>query len=206
MLMVLLCGAIQSLTAQNAKQVFSSSETPIVYLGVDFTLAKLIDATEPALDVRDKSYPAINDLIVSEQKKYDLAAAFHKTSMDNDLSMVTKRNAKINAEEIKSNNQGDYNRLKEDDINKLVAGWDFADKKGVGLIIVMEGMSKAKKGASMWVTLVDMGANKVLMTERMEGETGIAFGFRNYWANPIKGVINEIEKKKYNSWKAKYGG
>lgn len=206
MLMVLLCGAIQNLTAQNAKQVFSSSETPIVYLGVDFTLAKLIDATEPALDVRDKSYPAINDLIVSEQKKYDLAAAFHKTSMDNDLSMVTKRNAKINVEEIKSNNQGDYNRLKEDDINKLVAGWDFADKKGVGLIIVMEGMSKAKKGASMWVTLVDMGANKVLMTERMEGETGIAFGFRNYWANPIKGVINEIEKKKYNSWKARYGG
>ena len=206
MLMVLLCGAIQNLTAQNAKQVFSSSETPIVYLGVDFTLAKLIDATEPALDVRDKSYPAINDLIVSEQKKYDLAAAFHKTSMDNDLSMVTKRNAKINAEEIKSNNQGDYNRLKEDDINKLVAGWDFADKNGVGLIIVMEGMSKAKKGASMWVTLVDMGANKVLMTERMEGETGIAFGFRNYWANPIKDVINEIEKKKYNSWKAKYGG
>jgi hypothetical protein len=103
----------------NAKQVFSSSETPIVYLGVDFTLAKLIDATEPALDVRDKSYPAINDLIVSEQKKYDLAAAFHKTSMDNDLSMVTKRNAKINAEEIKSNNQGDYNRLKEDDITSL---------------------------------------------------------------------------------------
>jgi hypothetical protein len=54
MLMVLLCGAMQNLTAQNAKQVFSSSEAPIVYLGVDFTLAKLIDATEPALDVRDK--------------------------------------------------------------------------------------------------------------------------------------------------------
>ena len=206
MLMVLLCGAVQNLTAQNAKQVFSSSETPIVYLGVDFTLAKLIDATEPALDVRDKSYPAINDLIVSEQKKYDLAAAFHKTSMDNDLSMVTKRNAKINVEEIKSNNQGDYNRLKEDDINKLVAGWDFADKKGVGLIIVMEGMSKAKKGASMRVTLVDKVAKKYLMTERMEGKTGMAFGFRNYWANPIKDVIEEVEKRKYNSWKAKYGG
>src|SRR5829696_9245178 len=120
MLMVLLCGAMQQLTAQDAKQVFSSSETPIVYPGVDFTLAKLIDATESALEVRDRSYPAINDLIVSEQKKYDWAAAFHKASKNNDLSIVTKRNAKINAEEIKSTNPGDYSRLKEDDINSLV--------------------------------------------------------------------------------------
>jgi hypothetical protein len=204
-LLLFLCGSLQSVMAQTAKDVFSSSETPVYYLGVDFTLAKLIDAPESAIDVRDRNYPAINDLIVNEPKKYDLASAFHKGSIDHDLSLVAKRNAKINAEEIKSTNTADFNRLKEEDIKKLVQNWDFSGKKGVGLLIVMEGMSKARKAASMWVTLVDMASKKVLMTERMEGKTGMAFGFRNFWANPIKDVIEDIEKKKYNAWKSKYG-
>ncbi|MEO6548351.1 MAG: hypothetical protein ABIN94_10140 [Ferruginibacter sp.] len=201
-----LLGIAQHITAQTAKDVFNSSETPVFYLGVDFTLAKLIDAPESPLDVRDRNFPAINDLIVNEPKKYDLAGAFHKSNIDHDLSMVAKRNAKINAEEIKSTNTSDYSRLKEDDISKLVKGFDYNGKKGVGLLFVMEGMSKGNKGASMWVTLIDMGAKKVLMTERMVGKTGMAFGFRNYWANPIRDVIEDVEKKKYKEWKSKYGG
>lgn len=199
-------GLTQSATAQNLKDVFNSSETSVFYLGVDFTLAKLIDASEIATDVRDRNYPAINDLIVNEPKKYDLAGAFHKSNIDHDLGMVAKRNLKINTEEIKSTNSADYNRLKEDDIKKLVSGFDYAGKKGVGLLFVVEGMSKAKKGAAIWVTLVDMGSRKLLMTERMEGKTGMAFGFRNFWANPIRDIIEDIEKKKFSEWKAKYGG
>ena len=206
MVLLFLSGAFQNLMAQTVKDVFNSSETPIFYLGVDFTLAKLIDAPEMALDVRDRNYPAINAQLVNEPKKYDLAAAFHKSNIDHDLSMVEKRNAKINAEEIKSSNSADYSRLMDGDITKLVKSWDFAGKKGVGLMFVVEGMSKQRKGASMWVTLVDMGSKKVLMTERVEGKTSIGFGFRNYWLNPIRDVINDIEKKYYNNWKSKYGG
>lgn len=203
-LFVLLFSAFQ-LKAQSLKDVFNSSETPVFYLGVDYTLARIIDATELASDMRDRHFPAINDLIVNEPKKYDLAAAFHKSSIEHDLSFVAKRNAKINTEEIKSTNSADYNRLKEDDIKKLVKGFDFGGKKGIGLLLVVDGMSKAKKGAGVWVTLIDMGAKKVLMTELVEGKTGIGFGFRNYWANPLRDVIDDIEKSKYKEWKAKYG-
>jgi hypothetical protein len=66
-------------------------------------------------------------------------------------------------------------------------------------------MSKSDKGAAMWVTLIDMKAKKVLMTERLEGKTSMGFGFRNYWAIPVHSVLEEIEKKKYKEWKAKYG-
>ncbi|MBC7887771.1 MAG: hypothetical protein H7Z13_07760 [Ferruginibacter sp.] len=194
----------QQLAAQSLKDVFNSSETGVFYLGVDFTLARLIDATETASDIRDRSFPAINDLIVNEPKKYDLAGAFHKSNIDHDLAPVAKRNAKINAEAIKSTSSTDYDRLKEEDISKLVKGFDFGGKKGVGLLFVVDGMSKAKKGAGIWVTLIDMGAKKVLMTERLEGKA-MGFGFRNYWAGSIKDVIEDIDKKKYKEWKAKYG-
>ena len=203
---LLLFISAKPIAAQTLKDVFNSSETSLFYLGVDFTQARLIDAPELASDIRDRHYPAINDLIVNEPKKYDLAAAFHKSNIDHDLSFVAKRNAKINTEEIKSTNSADYNRLKEEDIRKLVKEFDFGGKKGIGLLMVVDGMSKAKKAAGVWVILIDMGSKKVLMTELVEGKTGMAFGFRNYWANPIKDVIDEVEKKKYNSWKAKYGG
>ena len=201
-----LLGTTQPLFSQSLKEVFNSTETPVFYLGVDFTLARLIDAPEVASDIRDRQYPAINDLIVNESKKYDLAGAFHKSNIEHDLGLVAKRNAKINTEEIKSTNSADYNRLKEEDITKLVKGFDFEGKKGVGLLFVADGMSKGKKSEGLWVTLIDMAAKKVLMTERMEGKTGMAFGFRNYWATPIRAVIDDIEKKKYKEWKSKYGG
>ncbi len=202
---LLLFNMAQPVGAQSLKDVFSSSETPVFYLGADFTLARLIDIPENATDIRDRNYPAINDVIVNEPKKYDLAGAFHKSNIDHDLSLVAKRNAKINTEEMKSTATSDYDRLKEDDINKLVKGFDFGGKKGIGLLFVVDGMSKARKSAGIWVTLIDMGAKKMLMTERMQGEPG-GFGFRNYWAGSFRKVIEEIEKRKYKDWKAKYGG
>jgi len=194
-------------SAQSLKEVFSSSETPLFYLGVDFTQARLInDATASAMDIRDRHYPAINDLIVNEPKKFDLQGAFHKTKIEHDLGLVAKRNAKINTETILSTNSADYSRLKEDDIVKLVKGFDFDGKKGTAVLFIVEGMSKAQKGASIWVAFIDMGAKKLLFTERMEGKAGMAFGFRNYWANPVNDVLKTIEKKKYKEWQQKFAG
>ena len=191
--------------SQTAKEFFSSSETPVMYLGIDFTKARLIDdANANAIDIRDRQFDGINDLIVNEPKKYDLKGAFHKSIVDHDLGPVAKRNEKVNAEEIKSTNTSDFRRLKEADITTLVKGFNFEDKKGVGILFVMEAMSKSEKAASIWVTLIDIKSKKVLMTERIEAKSSMAFGFRNSWASTIKNLLETIEKKKYNEWKSKY--
>ncbi len=194
------------LHAQTAKDVFTSSETPILYLGIDFTKARLIDdANANEIDIRDRLFTEINQVIVNEPKKYDLKGAFHRSMIDHDLGLVQKRNEKTNAAEIKSTNTADYHRFKESDIISLVRGFNFADKKGVGLLFVVEAMSKSEKSAAVWVTFVDMKSKKVLMTERVEGKVGMAFGFRNYWATPFKNIIDSIEKRKYSEWRSKYG-
>jgi hypothetical protein len=158
------------------------------------------------VQVRD-FFPLINNVVISEPKKYDIQGAFNKSSMNNSLGIVNKRNEKINAENILSTESSDFNRLKEEDISKLVKGIDFEKKKGLGLLFVVEGMKKMDKTgvSSVWITIVDMGAGKMLMTERMEGETGGGFGFRNYWASTIFNIIENINKKKYKEWKRKYG-
>jgi hypothetical protein len=203
----LLFGSSTQSFSQTLKDVFSSSESPLLYLGVDFTKAKLINYPDPkVMDIRDRIYTSINELTVNEPKKFDFAGAFHKSTINSDLSAVKARNEKMNAEDIVSNNAADFNRLQESDISAVVKALNISGKDGVGLLFVMEAMRKEdKKGdAAMWVTLVDMKTKKVLLTERIEAKaTGI--GFRNYWASTIKEVIDEIDKKKYKEWKKKFG-
>jgi len=191
--------------SQTLKEFFNSSEVTALYLGIDFTKAKLVDdATANEMDIRDRQYAGINDLVVTETKKFDLNAAFHKSNIDHDLGLVAKRNQKADAGQIKSTNTSDFHRLKEEDINTLVKGFDFGDKKGIGILFVMEAMSKSGKAAAIWVTFIDMKAKKVLLTERIESKTSMAIGFRNFWASTIKNLLNTIEDKKYKEWKSKY--
>ncbi|HEY8915444.1 MAG TPA: hypothetical protein VIM87_03370 [Chitinophaga sp.] len=193
--------SVVSTQAQTLKDFFSSDE-PLTYLGIDFTQARVIgEPVTDANDMRDRNFPAINAVVVNEPKKYDIAAAFHKT-VNTDLALVNKHNETTNTATLKSDNASDYNRLKQEDVEKLVKGYNFNGKKGVGLLFVMDGMSKAEKAANVYVTLVDMGTKKVLLAEKIEGKAQ-GFGFRNYWAYTIHKVLEDVEKHKYKDWKAK---
>lgn len=201
--LVLFC--LTSAQAQTLKDLFSG-EAPLFYYGIDFTKAKLIDdAAANALDIKERQYAGINDVVVNEPKKYDFAKAFHKSSVNHDLGAIQKKNSTINADDIKSTNPGDFNRLKASDIDGVIKGLDVGDRKGLGLVFVVEAMSKSQKEAAIWVTFFDIKTKKVLLTERLLGTAG-GFGFRNYWAASIKDVLNQIEKKKYEEWRSKYGG
>lgn len=205
-LIMLFAGSTTSFS-QTLKDVFTNSESPLLYLGIDFTKAKLINYPDPkVMDIRDRIYTAINDLTVNEPKKFDIAGAFRKSSVNSDLSAVKEKNEKINPDEIASTNIADFNRLQESDIKPVVSALNLGGKDGVGLLFVMEAMRKEdKKGdAAMWVTFVDMKTKKVLFTERIEGKA-TGFGFRNYWASTIKEVIDEIDKKRYKEWKKIFG-
>lgn len=192
---------VVSSQAQTLKEFFNNG-TPLTYLGVDFTQARVIgEPVTAANDMRDRFFPGINNVIIGEPKKYDITGAFH-TQVTSDLEAVKKRNAAINEDKIKSENSADYNRLKPADIDKLVKGFDFGGKDGIGLLFIMDGMSKGEQAANVHVTLIDMSSKKVLLTEKMEAKAG-GFGFRNYWVHTIYEVLKDIEKHKYKEWKQK---
>ncbi len=191
--------------SQTLKDFFNSDQTTALFLGVDFSKAKLIDdLTANESDIVARQYNGINELVLAEPKKFDINTAFHKTNIDHDLGFVAKRNEKADATQVKSTNSADFHRLKEEDISNLVKGFDLGDKKGIGILFVMEAMSKSAKTAAIWVTFIDMKSKKVLLTERLEEKVGMAIGFRNYWANSIKKVLDEIEGDKYKEWKKKF--
>jgi hypothetical protein len=197
----MLCGTLQSVTAQTAKDIFHSSETPITYLGIDFTNAKLIgDAGADAIEIRNRYFASINDVVINEPKKYDLQKALEKSNISSDLSFVMAKNGKVDADQIKSSSSADANRFTKSTIENIVKGYNFDGKKGVGLMFIMESLDKTAKQGNMYVTFIDMASRKVLFTERMSGDAG-GFGFRNYWVKPVSDVIEQIQKRKYKEWR-----
>ncbi|HMK05654.1 MAG TPA: hypothetical protein VK489_15740 [Ferruginibacter sp.] len=206
-IVMLFCGFSKTAASQTLNEFFNNSEMKLIYLGVDFTKARLInDPDANSFDYRNKLYPSINSLVINEPKNFDIAGAFHKSFVGSDIGAVRERNEKINAEEISSTNTEDFYRLKEADINAVVKGLNISGKTGIGLLFVMEGMKRQGKAgdASMYVVLIDMKVKKVLMSERFENKAK-GFGSRNYWASPIKATLEDIKKKKYKEWKATYG-
>lgn len=198
---VAIAGLSKPVFSQTAKGIFNSG-TPITYLGVDFTQARLInDAGASATDLKEKHFPGINQVVINEPKKYDLEKTF-KTTVTSDISVTEKVNATLDADKIKSSSSSDENRLTAADIQNAVNQYDLTGKKGVGVVFIMEGLNKAGAKGSMYVTFIDMATKKVLLTERMVGKAG-GFGYKNYWAKSVYEVLEDIKKSKYKEWQTK---
>ncbi|MFT3902794.1 MAG: hypothetical protein QM727_06450 [Niabella sp.] len=187
--------------SQTLKEVLDNKDLPVYYFGMDFTKAHLLgDAGANTQDIVDRQYAAINDVIVNEPKKYDLAGAFRRADIKTDLSAVHKRNSKIDPDKIISTSSEDYGRLTEAEVKSLIKGFDAGNKSGTGVLFVVDAMSKTEKAVNLWVTIFDIKTKKVLLTERVESPLGMGFGFRNYWASSFKKLIDNISNKKYKEW------
>jgi hypothetical protein len=192
--------------ALSAAGFFNSDSVSAVYLGIDFTLAKLVnDDASSAKVIQSTQFNGINELIVKEYKKYDIQEAYHRVNWVVDLKEVENRNDKVNPDQLKSSNESDLNRLKPEDIDQLVSNFNYGPHKGYGVLLIMEGMSKSDKRATIWFTLIDMNSKKVLTAARVEGKLGSGFGFRNYWASAIKNAIHQVKSKDYDQWKSGAG-
>ena len=109
------------LAAQNTKDLFSNSEIPITWLGLDFSEVRYIGdpGTVDAIEMK-KLFVKINDLIIQESNKFKIGAAFQKSNISNDISVTQKVNENMNAGNILSYNDKDERRINEQIIKKII--------------------------------------------------------------------------------------
>lgn len=117
-----------------------------------------------------------------------------RNSVEYAVDVTSKQNSRKYSKAIFSDDPSDYKRLDEQKIDGVIRGYDFMGKSGVGLLFIIEGMSKGKEEACAWVTLVDMKSKKVLQTQRVCGKAG-GFGFRNYWAKAFFNILKDMRSE-----------
>lgn len=188
--------------AQTKADVFSSG-VELTWLGLDFSQVHFIgsatqwkDAGEITNDqMRDKYFPGWNELFVKEAKKYDVAKATNRSSVNYALEVTEKANNTLKRDYF-YDDANTYHTIDEMKVAALVKKYNFQGKKGLGLIFFVEGMSKGKEEACAWATFVNMDKKEVLWTQRVVGKTGMSIGFRNYWATPFSNMLKDLGKKK----------
>jgi hypothetical protein len=190
--------------AQSKSEVFNPG-TPVTWLGLDFSEAKFIGDRERLGSESDLHHllDALNELMVKEADKYNVAAALKKKSVENAIEVTTEHNAGLDVLSMISSDGKDHVHLSPEGVQNIISQYDFKGKSGIGLMLNVESFNKLVEEGSFWVTFIDMGSKEILFTERVTAPPS-GFGMRNYWAGSVNGVLTKIKKKEFDNWKKKH--
>ena len=189
---------------QDKGDVFNPS-TEITWLWLDFSGAKFIGDRErlgSESDIR-RLIDAINELMIKEADKYNVAAALQKKQVANAIEVTTEHNAELDVLAMISPEGKDHIHLNPSEVEGIISSYDFKGKSGIGLMFNVESLNKLIEEGSFWVTFVNMGSKEVLFTERVTSPPS-GFGMRNFWAGSVNGVIAKIKKKEFENWRKKH--
>jgi len=190
---------VASVFAQSKSDITNGS-AEITWLGIDFSQLKFIgpatqyqDAGEiTSAALRDKYFPAWNNLVVNEPEKFKVNDAVNRTDVSYAIAITERSNNGLKGNFF-SEDANDYSRLSEQNISSIVSNYKYQGKKGIGMMFVVEAMSKGKKEAAIWVTFMNMDTKKMILTHRVTAEAG-GFGFRNFWAKTIMNTLKDTRK------------
>ncbi len=186
--------------AQSASSVFNTNE--VTWFGVDFSNSKFIgpEGFSNPFEIVDRFFDSWNNLIVSEQKKYDIKKHFRKRYVEYDLSIVKERNSSVDPDDLVLESYESH-ELSMEDIRQIISEYN-SNRSGLGLVFIVETFNKPRDLGTMYVTFFDIKSGKVLFAEKLSGKAG-GIGLRNYWASSIHKVFIESGKQ-YGKWKKYY--
>ncbi len=190
--------------AQEKRDVFNPS-TEITWLGLDFSDAKFIGDRERLGSESDIRHllDALNELMIKEADKYNVAAAIQKKKVENGTQVANEHNAELDVMTMISSDGKDHIHLKASDVEEIISNYDFKGLNGIGLIFNVESFNKIIEEGSIWITFVNMNTKEVLFTERLVAPPS-GFGMRNFWAGSVNGVLTKIKKKEFENWRKKH--
>ena len=191
-------------SAQNSMADVFNGKAKVVFLGLDFTQAKYIGKIgfTDANAIQNQHMVSWNSLIEAEPKKFSLQKQL-KLKDDQYTSKVEDLIKYNKSANVADNITDDEYSITEDQVKKSVAKYSLTEKDGIGVVYVVESLSKTAEKMTAWVTFIDLSTKKVLYTEKVEGKAG-GFGFRNYWAGAVYKINENIGSKYYKQWSKTY--
>jgi len=188
-----------SVTAQDADMVFTSNS--ITWFGLDYSEAYFIGTegfTNPD-DIKSRYFDSWNNLVLQESDKFDIGKFFYKDEVENDLSVVSKRNAGVDIKSRVINDPSEAVPLDENKVRKMINEYEFeGNPEGLGLVFIVESYDKNSTTGTYYVTFFNISTREALLIKRMEGKAK-GFGLRNFWAASYYAVMKSANKM-YEKW------
>lgn len=193
-------------SAQTFGEFLNNPELPVTLMGADFSAAQYYG---PPLTVdggeMKAGFTKINDLLVKEAGKYNIASALHrKNEPSYAIYLAESVNKQVDTTAIiVPGGTRPRPAFTVQTIETMVSRYAYAaGSSGVGVVFVVESFDKNQEQEVFWVTFVDMRTKRMLYTEKLAG-TGSGIGFRNHWAHALNDGIKTM-KSHYGQWKKNF--
>ncbi len=145
------------------------------FYGVDFSAVNIIGADDPLFKFVD-AFKGINNLMLSEPKKFDVAKYFNVNVSSSNVDNAIKQ-----AEEITDNNFNSRNK-EALSVNEIIGAYPETD--GNALVIVAKELNKGQNSGTFIALIFDGKTKEVISQKQFTGKAG-GFGLRNFWAGAI---------------------
>ena len=178
---------------QRSMNDFLNNRCDVVWLGLDFSKARMIGSegfTDP-VKIKDYYLNVWNNLMMTEADKYNWPKALMTSNLIIDYGPVEPRNATVNEKTMVINSS---HTISEADVMDAVKKLKPVQKDGIGVVIVIEALDKGQAQGRGHIAFFDLGSKKLLHSQPVSGKAS-GFGFRNYWASSFHGMMQETQKK-----------
>lgn len=171
----------------------------MVFYGLDFSEAKFLGGsglTSPA-SMQDKYMPALNELMIDERRRYDVANSYQKKNVEYYFDRVDDINANLMIDEHYVNEQ--IKELSDEQIAHAIKRLNDSKHSGLGLVYLIEKVNHNNNLITVRIVFFDIESSQVLLVKRASGSMR-GFSIRNYYAGGIRQIISD-GKKNYPHWR-----
>ena len=173
-------------------QVDMFQEKEFVWLGIDFTGAKMVGSTHfrNAKIVKEELFDKWNQITIDEWSKFNLQEFYEKKMRHNDLIPVKNRNKLVNEDELLVDMS--THSLSKKEVAAICSTYKGKTQlqEGLGVLYVVEAFNHTNERAYVYVTFMDLATGQAVYIKKYEGIPGGA-GVRNFWANAIFRVMEQ---------------
>ena len=181
--------------------VFDSKD--MVFYGLDFSKARFTGGfglTSPAR-MQDIYMPALNELMIDERKRYNVAKSYQKKNVEYDFDLADKLNSKGDIYDQYLNEE--IEQLSDEEVQEVVNHYIKDEKhSGLGLVYVVDEVNHIRSLISIQITFFNIDTGEVYLSKRGRGSMR-GFSIRNYYAGGIRQIIKDSEKL-YRNWEKIY--
>lgn len=176
-----------SASAQN-KEVLSEIDE-VNFYGVDFSQVRVFGASESYEEFKS-AFDGINNLFLSEPKKYDVAKFINKQVNGYYVGETADRIKLLDRKEYRTTDEN-Y-QVEEDALQGVIKELKIDEDEGVGLILVAELLNKAKNRGTYHIVYFDIQTREILDSWVASGKAR-GFGLRNFWAYSVLNVLKSAK-------------
>lgn len=160
----------------------------IKFYGVDYSQAKVFGAAETPQQFI-VAFRRINELFITEAKKYDVGKQLKKKVTEISLEAVNQVNEAIDPEELMTTKR-EYMLTKEQ-IQAAVQALPISPSEGVGMVFIAQFLDKPNNRGTYEVVFFNTETKEIIEEWITDGKAR-GFGLRNYWAGSIYQALKHL--------------